>query len=75
MFENENMNLALMKLGRLEVEGLIDLADKQGAFKQRNEKQRVKNDLLGGYKTSGKKHNLIKELDEKLNKTEPVMDW
>ena len=68
------MNLALMKLGRLEVEGLIDLADKQGAFKQRNEKQRVKNDLLGGYKTSGKKHNLIKELDEKLNKTEPVMD-
>ena len=36
------MNLALMKLGRLEVEGLIDLADKQGAFKQRNEKQKKK---------------------------------
>lgn len=67
-------HLGLMSLGRLQVEDLIELADKQGAFKHPSQKTASKKKLLGAFETNGKKHNLIKELDEKYRKTEPKWD-
>lgn len=64
-------HLGLMSLGRLEIENLIELADKQGAFKHRQQKTESKKKLLGRFKSHGKKHNHIKELDEKYKKVEP----
>ena len=64
-------NLGYMSLGRLEIEKLIELADKQGAFNHRTEKSRIKKQLLGRFETQGKKHDIIKELDEKYKKVEP----
>ena len=64
-------NLGYMSLGRLEIEKLIELADKQGAFNHRTEKSRIKKQLLGRFETQGMKHEIIKELDEKYKKVEP----
>ncbi len=34
-------------------------------------KSRIKKQLLGRFETQGKKHDIIKELDEKYKKVEP----
>jgi len=65
------IQLGLMKLNRLQIEELIELADKQGAYKHPSQKTRSKKKLLGAFKTNGKKHNLINELDYKYRKVEP----
>ena len=72
---DETINhLGLMSLGRLQVEQLIELASKQGAYKHPSQKTASKKKLLGAFETNGRKHELIKELDEKYRNTEPKWD-
>jgi hypothetical protein len=66
--------LAYKSLGRLQIEQLIELADKASAFKHRSQKTRLKDYLLGRFDTCGKKHNHIKELDKKFKEIEPIWD-
>ena len=64
-------NLGKMRLGRLEVENLIELASKQGAISP-SEKTYVKKKALGVF-NNGEKHTIINELDEKYKRIEP--EW
>mgnify|MGYP001337546340 CR=1 FL=1 len=66
--------LSYNSLGRLNIEQLIELAHRQGAFKHPSQKTRLKNDLLGRFNTYGKKHNHIKELDKKFKEIEVIWD-
>lgn len=69
---DETINhLGLMSLGRLQIEQLIELASKQGAYKYPSQKTASKKKLLGAFEANGRKHELIKELDEKYRNTEP----
>jgi len=65
------IQVGLMTLGRLKTEELIELAHKQGAYKHPSQKTASKKKLLGMFETNGRKHELIKELDEKYRKIEP----
>jgi len=71
-FTDTVTHLGFLSLGRLKIEELIKSADKQGAFKHPSEKSAAKKKLLGAFKTNGNKHELIKELDEKYRKSEPI---
>ena len=72
---DETINhLGLMSLGRLQIEELIELASKQGAYKHPSQKTASKKKLLGVFEMNGKKHELIKELDIKFRNTEPKWD-
>tara|TARA_A100001015_G_C15027658_1_gene731398 strand:- start:1681 stop:2658 length:978 start_codon:yes stop_codon:yes gene_type:complete len=63
-------HLGYMALGKVSIENLIELADKQGGFKYRQQKSRLKKELLGAFE-NGEKHSHIKELDEKYKNAEP----
>ena len=67
-------HLALMELGKLKCEELIELADRQGAYNHPSQKTRSKRKLLGAFNRNGKKHNLINELDDKYRSVEPKWD-
>jgi len=64
-------NIGKMRLGKLEVENLIELASKQGAISP-SEKTYVKKKALEIF-DNGKKHTIINELDEKYKIIEP--EW
>ena len=71
--DEQIIKVALSQLGRLTIENLIELADKQGAYKFPSQKTASKTKLLGMF-DEGIKHNLIEELDAKFNKSEPIWE-
>lgn len=72
--QNEIIRVALSHYGRLNIEELIEIADRQGAFNSRSQKSYTRKNLVKPFDEYGQKHCHIEELDRKYKATEPVWD-